>query len=88
MADRKKLTDPSVPAASALVGTEKLYGVQGGLSKYITPAQIVTLAGGGVTKAAILTALSLTDIVVTDTTITITKLGADLVTRTIILPLE
>ena len=88
MADSKKLTDPSVPAASALTGTEKLYGVQSGLSCYITPNQIVTLGGGGVTKAAILAALSLTDIVVTDTTITISKLGADLVTRSIEFPLE
>jgi hypothetical protein len=78
----------ALPAASTLSGTELFEVVQSATSKKATSAQILALAGGGTSKAAILAALGLTDIVVTDTTITISKLGADVVTRIIILPLE
>jgi len=39
---QKKLSDLSVSAASTLGGTELLYCVQGGTTKYATPAQIKT----------------------------------------------
>jgi len=77
------------PSAGVLDGTELIAVVQGGLNKTATPATIKTYVGPTVVdKAAVLAALGLTDIIVTDTTITFSKLGADLVTRQTILDLE
>jgi hypothetical protein len=59
----------------------------GGASAHVDVQSILDLAGT-VSKASILAALGITGFTITDTTLTITKLGADLVTRIIILPLE
>lgn len=73
-----------LPAATPIDDADLLYIVQGGVSKQISVLNL----HGSTTKAAILAALGLTNIQVTDTQLIIYKTGVDLQTRRTIIDLE
>jgi hypothetical protein len=75
------------PLVSALDGSEIVPIISGGLNKTTDTDSIANLAGA-VTKAAVCALFGWSDIITTDTTITISRLGADLVMRRTIIDLE
>lgn len=71
-------------ATTPLAGAELVYLVQNGHDRKVPVSNLID----GITKSAVLAALGLSDIIVTDTQITIRKTGADLVLRQTIIQLE